>query len=107
MSKAQRQSLGCGYEPEPDRLPVVPWSPPDKFYGGPAPTVCAGYSCNLPEVVETAGVHPHWEKGSIVAACGGEQPTEEMLVAVTLLNVACSEVKHWASTPTKDGGGGG
>jgi hypothetical protein len=107
-NQQQRQSLGCGYEPKHPTLPVMMWSPPGSKcgYSGPRATVCPGYSTNLPEIIETAIIRRHWEKGSIVAACGGENPTEEQLAMVLVLDGAFADLKHWACTPSKDGGGG-
>ncbi len=73
-------------------------------YSGPEPTVCPGYTTSLPEVIETAILRRHWEKGCVAAACGGE-PTEEQLMAILIIDGVFADVKHWAMTPAKDGGG--
>lgn len=104
--RAVRQALGCGYEVPVERLTL--WSPPlgEKAYRGPSPTMCAGYTTTLPEVVETSLHRAHWDKGSLVAACNGDQPTEETLYSVLILAGAFNEVEQWLMTPSKDGGGG-
>jgi hypothetical protein len=107
MNKGQRQALGCGYEPPIDRARLTMWSPPTGKvgYSGPNATVCAGYSTSLPEVIETAIARRHWEKSQLQMACDGEQPTEETRTMVLILDGAFADVKNWAQTPSKDGGG--
>lgn len=105
-SQLERQSLGCGYEPRTDRVHLTIWQPPERFYSGPPLTVCAGYTANLPEVIEVAMTRPHWKFGAVVAACDGETPTEEMRNALLILDSSTSELEGWLMTPAKDGGGG-
>jgi hypothetical protein len=108
QGQAQRQSLGCGYLPRNDRVHLAVWQPPsgDRGYRGPDLTVCAGYTANLPEVVEATIARAHWKVGAVVPACGGEMPTEELLNSILVLDAAYSEVESWLMTPSKDGGGG-
>jgi hypothetical protein len=101
----QRQALGCGYEPRSGRLPVIPWQPPTASrsgYSGDPLTVCAGYTCNLPEVREIALSRVHWSKGN-AAALG---LTEDALDALVVLEGSYNQVQAWIMTPSKDGGGG-
>jgi hypothetical protein len=105
MTSAQRQYLGCGYEPPNDRVRLAMWSPPSA-YRGPTPTVCAGYSARLPEVQEAALLRLHWENGSLRDACDGELPTEETRTLVVILQGAYNALQRWMMTPSKDGGGG-
>jgi hypothetical protein len=107
-SSERRQHLGCGYEPPIDRVRLTLWHPPSgpKGYSGPEPTMCAGYTATLPEVIETSILRAHWEKGSLRDACGGEQPTEESLALVLILSGAYNSLQRWLMTPAKDGGGG-
>jgi hypothetical protein len=105
----QRQALGCGYLPVADgRVHLTIWQPPGgkRAYGGPPLTVCAGYTCNLPEVTEAAITRAHWKVGAVVAACDGEQPTQDLMNSILVLDAAYSEVEGWLMTPSKDGGGG-
>ena len=111
MPPLQRRYLGCGYEPPLTGVRLTMWSPPvprhdgGVGYRGPEPTVCAGYTTSLPEVIEAAVIRRHWDKGQVVAACGGAMPTEEMLSSILVVDNAFAEVRNWASTPEKDGGG--
>lgn len=100
-SKQQRQLVGCGYELALKGLPVAAWC--GLGYSGPKPTVCAGYSCNLPEVIETARARRHWSNGQIEAFAGGP-PTDEMLAAIEVLDGAYAELDVWRfENPQKKG----
>ena len=102
--KLQRQSLGCGYEPRTDRVHLQVWQPPggDKGYQGEPLTVCAGYTANLPEVLETSLLRVHWGKGNVDALAIGE----DMFNALIVLEGSYNQVQAWLMTPAKDGGGG-
>ena len=108
-SRIARQGMGCGFEPPPpSTVSVMPWQPPQssKGFRHARPTVCAGYTTNLPEVNQTAKALAHAEHGALNAFCGGE-PTPEMLDAILILKAASSDVQVWRMTPSKDGGGAG
>lgn len=103
-----RQGMGCGFEPPPPPgVPVVAWCPPGGKvgYSHPRPTICVGYTTNLPEITEVAIARVHWKNGAIVAYCGGEQPTEDLLDAIVELDVAYSTAQLYWMTPAKEGGG--
>lgn len=104
MPVLNRQSLGCGYEPRTDRVHLSVWQPPSGEHGyhGPPLTTCAGYTANLPDVIETAVARMHWKVGAIEAWCGDERPTEELLDAIVILDAECSALEHWLMTPEKD-----
>lgn len=107
-SRAQRQSLACGYEPASKSLPIRPWDHEGrKSYPGeldergvPRVQLCAGYVCNLPEVIEVARAHMHWSKGQIESYCGG-MPNEHMLTAIEVLEMSVADLKHWDATKEK------
>lgn len=104
-ASSTRQLLGCGYEPPPaDALaPMVqPWS--GLGYEGPAPTVCPGYSTNLPEVAEVNRAHFHWSKGALGLL--HPAPTDALLRGVEVLDIANGNVRAWLMTPRSKGGGG-
>lgn len=103
----QRQSLGCGYLPRPDRVHLTLWQPPtnERGYHGPSLTACAGYTANLPEVVEASIARAHWKVGAIVPYCDGEMPTEDLLNSVLVLDSEFSALEGWLMTPVADGGG--
>lgn len=106
-TQLQRQSLGCGYEPRTDRVHLAIWQPPDKFYPGPELTVCAGYTANLPEVIEVAMARRHWKVGALTHAVGGETASEDLMDALLISDAAFSALEQWMMTPAKDGGGAG
>lgn len=106
----ERQSLGCGYLPPlTDKKRLTIWQPPtgEHGYKGPDLTVCAGYTVNLPEVIEVAKARAHWKHGAFAATLDGEHADEELLDAILVFDAACSELESWLMTPAKDGGGGG
>lgn len=96
--------------PRTDRVHLTIWQPPVGNercgYKGPELTVCAGYTANLPEVMETAIARAHWKNGALGFVCDGEQPTEDLLNAILILDSEYSAVEGWLMTPAKDGGGG-
>lgn len=107
----ERQSWGCGYEPPPPpNVHAVPWSPPMRSgnktvgYSYERPTICPGYTTNLPEVHEVLAARMHWKNGQLEAYCGGP-PTEELLAAIVELEVAVGQNDHYWATPAKEGGG--
>lgn len=102
-NQAQRQSLGCGYEPRSDRVHLSVWQPPSgkNGYSGPPLTACAGFTCNLPQVVETAMARVHWSKGNVAVL----NPTEELLDCIVILEGQSNQLQAWLTTPAKEGGG--
>ncbi len=96
--------LGCGYEslnPAAD-----PWIPPDGDLGFDGEvTVCPGYSTHLPEVFEVMRARTHWKNGALRDYCDGEQPSEQMLEAIEVLDIAAASCERYWDTPVKDGGG--
>lgn len=101
--QAQRQSLGCGYEPSTDRVRLTIWQPPtgSAGYHGPQLSVCAGYTANLPEVTETALARIHWSKGNASTL----NASEDLLNAIVILESSYNQLQAWLMTPVKDGGG--
>lgn len=105
-SPEQRQLLGCAYTPPPaGRLSsfVKPWQ--GLGYSGDEPSVCPGYTTQLPEVIEIARARLHWSKGSLAAFCPGEPPSA-LLIGIEILEGAVCELIDWKSTPKAQGGGG-
>lgn len=105
QSKAVRQTMGCGYLPPGAATGV--WQPPSgkRGYCGPALTVCAGYTANLPEVLEATLARAHWKVGAIVPACEGEMPSEALLNAILILDGGYSQLEGWLMTDASEGGG--
>ena len=95
-----RKEMGCGYEPlVPLGLRRRRWT--HRAYRGPAPTVCAGYTTRLPEVLEAATERLHWDKGALT-----EPLSEPMKLAIEVLEGAALDVEAWLRKPAKEGGGG-
>lgn len=93
-----RQSLGCCYEPPaPKGIPVVAWSHPGyrELPEERDEPMCPVYTTKLPEVIEIARARTHWEKGALVSFCGGEQPSEHLLVGIEILDGAVHELRAW------------
>lgn len=87
-----------------DRTYLTVWQPPcgDVGYRGQPLTVCAGYTCKLPEVGEVATATAHWLKGNAAVL----PQSEQLLDAILILHASRSQLESWAMTPSKDGGGG-
>jgi len=107
--RLSRQYLGCGYEPRLDetRVKLTIWNPPSSSngkvgYSGEPLTTCAGYTANLPEVVEAAKGYAHWSKGNVPI----DRNPQELLDAILIISAQYSQLQHWLMTPAKDGGGG-
>lgn len=105
-TRAQRQSMGCGYEPRSSA--PQPWQPPDGKFGYAGPTVehCAGYTTTLPEVIEVARARFHWEKGALGLALGRAPLSEALELGIELLESASNRMQSWRMTPAIEGGGG-
>ncbi len=91
-----RQLDGCGYLPPPEKnlLPFVrPWQ--GLGYSGPEPTVCPGYSTNLPETQEIARAHMHWGKGALSQFLQGRPPSESMLIGIEILESELHKFEDW------------
>jgi hypothetical protein len=100
-----RRTLGCGFEPPLDG--AVPWQPPSGplgFQGGRL-KICAGYTTNLPEVLEVVTARVHWKHGELRSFCGERKPTEETMHRILVLENAYNGLSNWRSTPKKNGGG--
>ena len=106
LPKAQRQALGCGYEPKPDgKVHLSVWQPPSGKHGyqGPELTTCAGYTANLPEVIEASLNRAHWAKGN--ASVLGPL-SKEALKAILVVDGETNQLQAWLLTPAAEGGGG-
>jgi hypothetical protein len=104
MTTEQRRMIGCGFEPA--HPAAVTWSPPigGKGYAHGKPTVCVGYTTNLPEVNETSLARLHWSKGAVDAYAQGE-PSEALLDSIVILEGAEAHCSSYWMTPKEEGGG--
>lgn len=105
-TRAQRRSMGCGYEPRSDR--ASPWQPPGGKAGYAGPTIehCVGYTAALPEVVEVARARFHWDKGALALSLAGEPLSEGLQLGIEVLESASNCMQSWRMTPAIEGGGG-
>lgn len=98
-SVESRQMMGCGYEkPSPF---AAPWShtafkrPADADPDRPYPTVCAGYTTKLPEVVEAARAHFHSERETF-SSLVGKRATPHLMTCIELMASEVNAVQAWS-----------
>ena len=103
-----RQMIGCGYlPPVADHVRLSVWQPtpfsPKIGYRGPDATTCPGYTCALPEVIEVVRARTHWTKGQLVVFA--RDPSEQLVMAIEILDAEVNAYERWAQTPADEGGG--
>lgn len=103
-SQPIRAAMGCGYESRADGVHLTVWQPPQgkNGYSGPALTTCAGYTCNLPVVVEATKARAHWSAGNVAY----DRTPEDLLDAILIIDGQVNQLQAWLMTPASDGGGG-
>lgn len=104
--KAIRQSIGCGWEQQDDRIPPTPWDGqslgripyPDEYDEQRRMhlPVCPGYACSLPEFVEISHAYFFLGKGGLLQFTG-EAPTPPMLTAMIEFEREAAAVMQWSS----------
>jgi hypothetical protein len=106
-STHERQMIGCGFEPRVDGAAPCPLP---GFEGRlledeaaalaegrlprREPSVCPGFSCGLPEVIETTHAH-FWKGGELMHFTRGELATPALLAAITEYQGALNEAESW------------
>lgn len=95
-SRQIRQHMACGYEPPIEG--ALPWEHTGRKVRDDEPKICAGYVCNLPEVIEIARAHLHWSKGSLRDFCRGDAP-DTVLYGVEVFEGACNSLSNWLMKP--------
>jgi hypothetical protein len=80
--------MACGYEPATER--GIAWRGASSL----SPTVCPGYTCKLPEVIEVSRLRAHWKVGALGLAA--DQPTPQLLDAILELDWSINEVEAWS-----------
>jgi hypothetical protein len=102
----QRQSIGCGWEPPPpEHVDVRVWDHPGRpETKDDKTTICPGYSCGLPEVIEASVAQLHWSKGELEHFTRGQLATPDLLRAIVTLEVEQARAKAYAldNPPKKD-----
>jgi hypothetical protein len=105
LTTANRQRIGCGFMPAvKDAQPWLPAGFDVGDQGELAPTVCVGYTRQLPEVLEVGQARRHWDKGELLSFTGGAQPTPELVGCIALFDSAMGEVMAYNTARRKDGG---
>jgi hypothetical protein len=90
-----RSQMGCGLIPGATSELVANFTPPGAFV---AASVCPGYSTSLPEVIEAARLHRHWEKGTLRDRIDCD-PTPLLLDLIETYDNGLSAAKAYAMTP--------
>lgn len=93
-----RLSMACGFEPL--SAGAQAWT--GLGYDGPAPTICAGYTTRLPEVIEGARA-ANW-KGDLPTFCGGAAVPESLVHAADIVEGESFAVSRWLTIPEPEGG---
>ncbi len=94
--------MACGYEPTgPDTITIEAWKP--EGYKGDRPTICAGYTVKLPEVIEVTRARMHWSKGQLEAFHREEAP-QVLLMGLEILEGTSNELQMALYTPRSRGG---
>jgi hypothetical protein len=84
-----RQQLACGFEPRIEG--AEPWHPLYWLRHGLELTTCAGYTTQLPEVVEVVEAYPHWEAGTLTDYLDGERAPAGFLRALVMRKAGLNE----------------
>ena len=83
-------------------MPVVPWDHEGR--DGKRPSTCAGYTTNLPEVIEVAQLFRHWSKGSLPSALRGDELHEQTQQGLEILEGSVSAVESYLIRARREGG---
>lgn len=104
-SKEDRQLDACGLEPP--AADGVAVDHPERIrhaWEKDIPEVCPGYTCSLPEVLETSYALSFKRDGELTQFLEGEYASPELRHAMTVLESEIARMQEWsARTPDKDG----
>jgi hypothetical protein len=95
-----RRAMGCGWITVPDEERTSVWRHPSDE--DDAPTTCAGYTTQLPDVVEIASAYQHWKNGALREACGREL-SYSLVDGLVLLDSALSTWQAWRAENPQGG----
>lgn len=73
---------------------VRPWA--GLGYSGPDPTICPGYTTNLPETQEIARAHMHWKNGALTAWLQGKAASEALLIGIEHVEAQVNAFEAWS-----------
>jgi hypothetical protein len=98
-----RQLSGCGFAPavagarpidHDGRTGALPLD--DDGLPRGRNTVCPGYTCGLPEVIEASRARQWREKGGLRDFTRGEQPSDALMLAVDIIDAESAKATSWA-----------
>lgn len=95
-----RQQMGCGWL-APVENPGQVWHHNGDL--GTEATVCAGYTTQLPEVMDIVRHRLHWEKGALPIRLAGAEPPSTLLDGIEALHYAVERYGAWRSDPKRGG----
>lgn len=100
-TRQARQHLACGFEP-PIRGALA-WEhegfePMAEEIESP---LCPGYTANLSEVVELSRAAFWARSGNLQTFCGGETPSENLLVGIEIYEGSRNQLEHHLMTSKK------
>ena len=101
ISAQQRVAMGCGYlEPDKDRdgVPIAPNSVWKHEGDRTNPTVCSGFTVELPDVIDVALSHRHWSKGQLGVVLGGDGVCQALADGLLMLDGAVQEHDGWVAS---------
>jgi hypothetical protein len=104
--KAERQTMGCGYEPQSDH--AMPWRHTGRMMSRDEvdtskpsqlkTPVCLGYACSLPEVVEASIAHACFKSGGLLQFTGGETPSDALIQSVMTIESEADKMLAWIAS---------
>lgn len=103
-----RQEAACGFLPSLEG--AVPWHHEGMVDHGIEIETCPRYTTTLPDVVDVAFAHRHYEKGGLVSVeklCGGYALPRPLIEGIEKLDSAVAERDAWKLAKKGKGGGDG
>lgn len=79
-------------------MAVMPWEHQGRAKGEGEPVVCAGYVCNLPEVIELARAH-WWATNASLRDLARGEVIDPVLSGVEIFAGACNSLNAWLMKP--------
>jgi hypothetical protein len=92
-----RQALGCGWLPRTTLVRIQPFVHQGDRHEY---TTCPGYTTKLPEVKEAAEARMH-AKNNMFGAFVRDEPHENLLTAIRVLEAADSDATNWRAPESK------
>ncbi len=107
MPTGQRETLGCGWLADASEKacgsPFGPEPLPGWDWRDPYPTICAGYTSSLPEVLEAARALSWRKDGQLAELYDDHKTTQALRDAMDIVDVERSNVERFALKRDDDG----